>query len=329
MKRIIALFASTIALATLQLNSAHANDPAAGFPNKVIKIVVPYPPGGSTDALARVLGQKIQDRLGQTVIVENKAGASGNIGALYAAKSPADGYTLFLGTSTALAVNPHLYKTTMRYDPQKDFAPVVLATTLPSLVVVNTKVPVKSMRELNDYLKNRPEPAAYASAGNGTPAHLGVEMYKKQMGIRLEHVPYKGGAPALTDLIAAQTTVMFAIMPESMAFVKDGKLRALAITTLNRSPLLPELPTVAESGVPGYELVGWYGFLAPAGTPKEIVAKLNKAFNSALQEKEVREKLTGMGFDVAGGTPERLADLMRTDSQKWGKVVADANVKLD
>lgn len=329
MKGIITLFAATLALATLQVHSAHAADAAAGFPNKIIKIVVPYPPGGSTDTLARILGQKIQERLGQTVIVENKAGASGNIGALYAAKSPADGYTLFLGTSTALAVNPHLYKSTMRYDPQKDFAPVILAATLPSLVVVNTTVPVKSMKELNDYLKNRPEPATYASAGNGTPAHLGVEMYKKQMGIKLDHIPYKGGAPALTDLIGARTTLMFAILPESMPFVKDGKLRALAITTANRSPLLPDLPTVAESGVPDYELLGWYGFLAPAGTPKEIVAKLNNAFNSALQEKEVREKLAGMGFDIAGGPSERLAELMRTDSQKWGKVIADANVKVD
>jgi tripartite-type tricarboxylate transporter receptor subunit TctC len=329
MKRIIAFFASALVLATAQVNSAHANDDAAGFPKKSIKIVVPYPPGGSTDALARILGQKIQERLGQTVIVENKAGASGNIGAQYAAKSPADGYTLFLGTSTALAVNPHLYKSTLRYDPQKDFAPVILATTLPSLVVVNKTVPVKSMKELNTYLKNRPEPATYASAGNGTPAHLGVEMYKTIMGIKLDHVPYKGGAPALTDLIGGQTTVMFAILPESMPFVKDGKLRALAITTANRSPLMPDLPTVAESGVPGYELIGWYGFLAPAGTPKEIVAKLNNAFNSAMQEKEVREKLAGMGFDIVGGPPERLAELMRTDSQKWGKVVADANVKID
>jgi tripartite-type tricarboxylate transporter receptor subunit TctC len=329
MNRIKALVASALTLATLQAGGAIAADTAAGFPNKTIKIVVPYPPGGSTDALARILGQKVQERLGQTVIVENKAGASGNIGAQYAARSPADGYTLFLGTSTALAVNPHLYKSSLRYDPQKDFAPVILATTLPSLVVVNPAVPVKSMRELNDYLKNRPEPATYASAGNGTPAHLGVEVYKKTMGIKLEHIPYKGGAPALTDLVGGQTTLMFAILPESMPLVKDGKLRALAVTTAKRSALLPDLPTVAESGVPDYELVGWYGFLAPAGTPKDILAKLNKAFNTALQEKDVSEKLSGMGFEVAGGPPERLSELMRSDSKKWGKVVADANVKVD
>lgn len=307
---------------------ARAADLVADFPARPIKIVVPYPPGGSTDFLARLLGQKLRDSLGQPVVIDNRAGASGNIGASFAAKAPADGYTIFLGTSTALAVNPHLYKP-LPYDPQKDFAPIILATTLPSLVVVNAAVPVKSMAELMEYVKTNPAQATYASSGNGTPAHLGAEMYKKMTGSQIRHIPYKGGALALGDLVAGQTTMMFGILPEALPLVKDGRLRALAITTARRSSLVPDLPTVSESGVPGYELVGWYAFLAPAGTPKEIVAKLNKAFGAALQDKEVREKLSGAGFEIAGGQPERLADLIRLESKKWEQVVIDAKVKID
>jgi tripartite-type tricarboxylate transporter receptor subunit TctC len=307
---------------------ANATDLVTDFPAKPIKIVVPYPPGGSTDLLARLLGQKLRDSLGQPVMVENRAGASGSIGASFAARSLADGYTIFLGTSTALAVNPHLYKA-LTYDPQKDFAPIILATTLPSLVVVNAAVPVKSMAELTEYLKTNPEKATYASSGNGTPAHLGAEMYKKMTGSQVRHIPYKGGALALGDLAAGQTTMMFGILPETLPLVKAGRLRALAITTMERSSLVPDLPTVSESGVPGYELVGWYAFLAPAGTPKPIISKLNQAFGDALKDKEVREKLSGAGFEIAGGSPERLANLIRSESKKWEQVVIDAKVKID
>jgi tripartite-type tricarboxylate transporter receptor subunit TctC len=323
-----ALLIAALMLSTMPVGNAQTTNAAAGYPNKIIKIVVPYPPGGSTDLLGRMLGQKIQERLGQTVLIENRAGASGSIGASYVATSPPDGYTLFLGTSTALAVNPHLNRS-LPYDPQRDFTPVILASIWPSLVVVNNTVPVRSMKELNDYLKSRPGKESYASAGNGTPAHLGAEMYKKLMGIEMTHIPYKGGAPALTDLMSGQTTMMFAIWPDAMPFVKAGKLKALAVTTAQRSPLEPDLPTVAESGVPGYELLGWVAFMAPAGTPREIVAKLNKAFNEALQEKDVGEKLTGLGFEVGGGTPERLGELIRSESKTWQQVIRDANIKVD
>lgn len=310
---------------------AHAADapPAeiAAYPNKPVRIIVPYPAGGSTDVLARVLGQKIGEEMGQPVVVENRPGASGNIGASYVAKSPADGYTLFLGTSTALAANPGLYKT-LPYDPQKDFAPIILATTLASLVVVNPSVPVKTMQELGAYLKAHPG-TSYASSGNGTPAHLGGELYKKMAGVQMNHVPYKGGAPALTDLIGGQTSLMFAILPEAMPFVKEGKLRALAVTTAKPTPNAPQLPTVAEAGVPGYELIGWYAFLAPRATPQPIVAKLNKAFDEALQDKAVRERLTSLGFDVAGGPPERLASTIRSETRKWKQVIDEAHINLD
>lgn len=327
-KSILISMAMVLATAWPGAMAADAGDVAADFPNKPIRIIVPYPPGGSTDALARMLGQKLSTRFEQPVVVENRAGASGNLGANLAAKSPPDGYTLFLGTSTALAVNPHLYPS-LPYNPQQDFAPLILATSLPSLVVVNSAVPVSTIKELNEYLKRRPESVNYASSGNGTPAHLGVEMYKNMTGLSITHVPYKGGAPALVDLVGGQTSLMFAILPESWPLVKDGRLKALAITTAERSPLMPDVPTVAEAGVPGYELVGWYGLLAPAGTPKEIVNKLNQALDQALREKDVLDKLTAAGFQVEGGKPERLGQLMRSESAKWGQVVRDANIKLD
>jgi tripartite-type tricarboxylate transporter receptor subunit TctC len=327
MRFALGLLISAFAVAALQAN-AQTSSAAASYPTRPIKIVVPYPAGGSTDLIGRILGQKISERLGQPVVVENRAGASGAIGAAHVAGSAPDGYTLFLGTSTALAANPHMNKS-LPYDPQRDFTPVFLASIWPSIVVVNNSVPVKSMKELNEYLKSRPEQASYASAGNGTPAHLGVELYKKMMGIEMTHVPYKGGAPALTDLMSGQTTLMFAIWPDAMPFVKAGKLKALAVTTAARSPLEPGLPTVAESGVPGYELLGWVAFMAPSGTPREIVLKLNKAFNDALKEKEVGDKLTSLGFEVGGGTPERLGDLIRSESKTWQQLIRDVNIKVE
>lgn len=306
----------------------HAAGPADDFPNKPIKIVVPYPPGGSTDTLARLLGTKIAAKLGQAVVIENKPGGGSNIGAAYAAQAAPDGYTVFLGTSAALAVNQSLFKD-LPYDPVRDFAPIVLATTLPSIVVVSNSVPVKTMAELTSYLKSRPGQENYASAGSGTPAHLGGELYKKMAGVKVNHIPYKGGAPALTDLVGGQTTYMIAILPESMPLVKGGKIRALAVTTLNRHPAYPDLPTLAESGVPGYELIAWFAFLAPSKTPKEILDKLNKAFDDALQDKDVHAKLTEMGYDVVGGLASRLSDLMKTESVKWKKVIQEANVKAD
>jgi tripartite-type tricarboxylate transporter receptor subunit TctC len=300
---------------------------AQGYPNKPIRLIVPYPPGGSTDVLARLMAEDVGETLGQTVIVENRPGASGNIAAAQVVKSEPDGYTLFLGTSTALAVNQSLYKN-LPYDPQKDFAPIVLATMLPSLVVVNNKVPVKTVQELTAWLKGPGRTANYASSGAGTPAHLGGELYKWKTGATAAHVPYKGGAPALTELVGGQTAYMFAILPESMPLVKSGQLRALAVTTSQRLAAYPDIPTVAESGVPGYELIGWYGFLAPAHTPAPVIDTLNRAFNKALNDPQTRKKLADLGFEVAGGPPQRLADLMRTESVKWKEVIDRADIKL-
>ena len=328
MNKLLASFVVPIALCALG-GPAGATDIAAKYPEKVVRIVVPYAPGGSTDLLARVLGDAVSKRFNQPVIVENHPGAGGTIAVSLVLRQPADGYTIFLGTSAALAVNGHLYKDRAPYDPLKDFAPVVLATKQPSQVLVHPGVPVKTMQELTAYLKSRPGKENYATAGNGSPGHLGTEMYKKMTGIDMTHIPYKGGAPALAGLAGGQTTMSIAIVPESMALVNAGKLRPLAISTLERSPQYPDLPTVAESGVPGFELISWYGFVVRAGTPPEIVAKLNAAFDGALQDPAMHKKLTDMGFDVVGGKPEVLAEMMRSESKKWGEVIADANIKLD
>ena len=328
MKNIV-LLAGALVFAALQLGNAHSADPAADFPSKTMKIVVPYAPGGSTDLLARVMAEAVGSHFGQAIIVENMPGASGNIAVSSVLRQPADGYTVFLGTSAALAVNPHLYKEKSPYDPQKDLAPVILATKQASQVLVHPGVPVKTMEELTAYLKSRPGKENYATAGNGSPGHLGTEMYKKMMGIDMTHIPYKGGAPALAALAGGQTTMSIAILPESMALVNAGRLRPLAITTLERSPQFPNLPTMHESGVTGFELISWYGFVVRADTPKEIVAKLNAAFDAALQDKVINKKLTEMGFDVVGGKPDVLARMMASESKKWGQVVIDAKVKVD
>lgn len=311
------------------MSSAYTADLATDFPNRTIKIIVPYVPGGSTDLLARTLGKAVSDRFNQPVIVENLPGASGNIAVSYVLKQPADGYTIFLGTSAALAVNPHLYKEASPYDPQKDLAPIILATKQASQVLVNPSLPVKTMQELTAYLKSRPDKENYASAGNGTPGHLGSEMYKMLAGIEMAHIPYKGGAPALLSLASGQTTMSIAIVPESMALVNGGMLRPLAITTLERSPQFPNLPTVNESGIPGFELISWYGFVVRSDTPKEIVTKLNEAFDGALKDKVINKKLTDMGFEIVGGKPEVLSNLMRSESKKWGQVVNQAKIKLN
>lgn len=314
-------------LATFPLSMAVAADAPADYPKKAITIVVPYPPGGSTDALGRLLGDKIGAALGQSVIVENKAGASGNIGAVAVKNAPSDGYTLFLGTSTALSVNQSLYPD-LPYNPQKDFEPIILATFLPSIVAVPSSLPVKTLPELTAYIKSQGGKVNYASSSNGTPSHLGAELYKRMANVEAAHIPYKGGAPALVDLVAGRTSFMFAILPESMPMVKSGQLRALAVTTAQRLPAYKDIPTVAES-IPGYELLGWYGFLAPKGTPKPIIKKLNEAFNKALQDPATKERLSTMGFEIAGGSSERLGDMMRTESVKWKKVIDEAGIKLN
>jgi len=302
---------------------------SADYPTKPIKIVVPYSAGGSTDTLARVVAERLGKRLGQAVVVENKPGAAEQIAITSVTRATPDGYTLILSTLSGLAVNTGLYGPRLPYNPQKDLVPIVLAATVPSVVVVHPSVPVKNMTELGAYLKNNPGKVSYASAGAGTPSHLGMEYYKKANGFDPVHVPYKGGAPALQEVMGGQVQLMMALVPEAMPMVKSGRMRALAVTTPKRLAAYPDLPTVAESGGKDFDMTFWYAFMAPAGTPAEIVSKLNKEIDAILAEKEVLAKLADMSLDVVGGAPGKVTELIKSDSAKWKKVIDDAGIKVD
>jgi tripartite-type tricarboxylate transporter receptor subunit TctC len=302
---------------------------SADYPTKPIKIVVPYSAGGSTDTLARVVAERLGKRLGQAVVVENKPGAAEQIAITSVTRATPDGYTLILSTLSGLAVNTGLYGPRLPYNPQKDLVPIVLAATVPSVVVVHPSVPVKNMTELGAYLKNNPGKVSYASAGAGTPSHLGMEYYKKANGFDPVHVPYKGGAPALQEVMGGQVQLMMALVPEAMPMVKSGRMRALAVTTPKRLAAYPDLPTVAESGGKDFDMTFWYAFMAPAGTPAEIVSKLNQEIDAILAEKEVLAKLAEMSHDVVGGAPGKVTELIKSDSAKWKKVIDDAGIKVD
>lgn len=300
---------------------------AQGYPAKPVKIVVPYPPGGPTDIVARLVGQKLAEQTGQQFVVENRAGAGGNIGAEAVARAPADGYTLLVAT-TAHAINPSLFKQ-LGYDLQKDFAPVSQLTAGPLVIVANPALPAKNVQELIALAKAKPGGLNYASSGNGQSTHLSAELFASMAGIKLNHVPYKGSAPALTDVIGGQADLMFDTMLSAMPQVKTGKLKALAVTSAARSSAAPDLPTVAESGLPGYEAIAWNGLLAPAGTPKDVVAKLNAELKRALEAPEVRDRFAAQGFGAAWGTPEQYASFIRSELAKWAKVVKASGATLD
>lgn len=302
---------------------------AADYPTRPIRIVVPYAAGGSTDALARMVAEQLGPRLGQAAIVENKPGASEQIAITSVTKAPPDGHTILLSTLSGLAVNPGLYGARLPYDPLKDLTPVLLASTVASVVVVHPQVPAKTMAELGTYLKANQGKVSYASAGNGTPSHLGMEYYKKANGFDPVHVPYKGGAPALQELMGGQVQLMMALVPEAMPMVKSGRLRALAVTSPKRLAAYPDVPTVAESGGKDFDMTFWYAFMAPAGTPPEIVSKLNHAIDGILQEKDLRARLAEMSLDLAGGTPSRVTELIRSDSARWKKVIDEAGIRVD
>jgi len=278
--------------------------------------------------LARIVAERLSKRFGQAAIVDNKPGASEQIAITSVTKAVPDGYTILLSTLSGLAVNPGLYPR-LPYNTQKDLTPISLAATVPSAVVVHPSVPVKNMAELAAYLKSKPGQVSYASAGAGTPSHLGMEYYKKANGFDPVHVPYKGGAPALQEVMGGQVQLMMALVPEAMPLVKAGRLRALAVTTTKRLAAYPDVPTVAESGGKDFDMTFWYAFMAPAGTPAEIVTKLNQAIDAILAEKEVRAKLDELSLDVVGGAPSKVTDLIKSDSAKWKKVIDDAGIKVD
>jgi tripartite-type tricarboxylate transporter receptor subunit TctC len=298
------------------------------FPTKPITIVVPFTAGGTTDILARVVGLHMGTTLGQPVIVDNRAGAGGNIGSQLVARAAPDGYTILMGTVGTHAINQSLYKT-MPFDPIKDFAPLSRVAMVPNLLVANPGQPYRTVKELIAYVKANPGKVSYASSGNGTSIHLSAELFKQMAGVEMQHVPYRGSAPAVADLLGGQTAIMFDNMPSAIPHVKGDKLRALAVTTSRRSPALPDVPTVAEAGVPGYEATSWFGLLAPAGTPADVVARLNGAIVKALADPEVQKKLAEQGAETHGEKPEQFAAFIQSETAKWGKVVKQSGASVD
>jgi tripartite-type tricarboxylate transporter receptor subunit TctC len=312
--------------ASLALVAAWAS--AQTYPAKPIRIVVPFPPGGATDILARDVAQKLSEAWGQQVIVDNRPGAGGNIGSELVAHSAPDGYTLEMGTVGTHAINASLYAR-MPYDHVKDFAPVILVAGVPNVLVVNPAVPANSVAELIAYAKANPGKLNFASSGNGTSIHLSGELFKVMAGVQMTHIPYKGSAPAMQDLLGGQVQLMFDNLPPSLPQIKAGKVRALAVTSLTRAPALPDVPTVAEAGLPGFEASSWFGILAPAGTPPAIVARLNAEIAKWLATPEAKEKLSKQGANAAGGTPEDFAKHIAAETAKWAKVVKDSGAKID
>ena len=301
---------------------------AAAYPAKPVRLVVPFPPGGTTDILARAVAQKLSESWGQQVIVDNRPGAGGNIGSDLVAKAAPDGYTLLMGTVGTHAINPSLY-TKMPYDHVKDFAPVILVAGVPNVLVVTPSLPVNSVKELIAYAKENPDKLNFASSGNGTSIHLSGELFRTMTGVQITHVPYKGSAPALADLMGGQVQLMFDNLPSSLQFIKAGKLRALAVTSSTRSAALPDVPTLAESGLPGFEASSWFGVLAPAGTPPETVARINGAIDAWLSSPEAKDKLISQGAIAAGGTPDAFARHIAAETAKWAKVVKASGAHVD
>jgi len=297
-----------------------------GYPTKPVRFVLPFPPGGGTDTLGRAIGQKLGESLAQTVVLDNRPGAGANIGAEIAARAVPDGYTLLM-TNIAHSINVTLYRK-LNYDFLKDFAPVTRLASTPNILVVHPSVPAKSVKELIALARAKPG-MNYASSGSGSAPHLAGELFKFMTGIQLTHIPYKGGGPATVALVAGEASTGVATMPSALPHVKSGRLRALAVSTAKRSAATPELPTIAEAGVPGYEFTTWYGVLVPTGTSKDIIARLNREFIKLLELPDVKERLAASGFEPETSTPDEFAQYMRSEVAKWGKVVKAANLKVE
>lgn len=319
------LIAAAVAVSFSTAQLVHAQ--AGKYPDRPIRIVVAYTPAGATDILARTIGQKMNEAWGQPVIIDNRPGANGNIGTEYAAKATPDGYTLLMVTAGTHGINPGLYRK-LGFDAVKDFAPVSLVAMVPNIFVVNNAVPAKDLKEFIAYLKANPGKFNYGSPGNGSTAHLSMELFKTMTGTNMQHIPYKGSAGVLADVIGGQIITTMDNMPPYIPQVKAGKIRALAVSTTHRSPAVPDVPTVAEAGVPGYDSGAWFGLVAPANTPKDIVNKLSKETARILKLPDVSARLADLGAEAVGGTPEQFAAHIKSEIAKWAKVIKDANVEL-
>ncbi len=321
--KLASILKTTAAVCAVMLAMGQAS--AQTYPTKPIKIVVPATPGGAIDTIARLVGDKLTQSLGQAVIVENKPGAANNLGTDFVAKSAPDGYTLVIVASSH-ATNKHMYKT-LPYDPIKDFEPVVYTHVVPLLLAVHPSVPAKTVPELITWIKANPDKANYASSGAGSSLHMAAELFMAMSGTKMLHVPYKGSSAAHPDLIGGRTMMIFDTITAVQGHVKSGAVRGLAVTTASRSSAWPDLPTISEAALKGYDASTWGGILAPAGTPKDVVAKLNTAINAALQADDVKAKLIGAGIQIQGGTPDQFAAVIKDEVNKWGKVVKDAGIQ--
>jgi tripartite-type tricarboxylate transporter receptor subunit TctC len=300
---------------------------AQDYPNKPIRFIAPYPPGGTVDLVARIIQPKLSESLGQTIVIENRGGAGGAVGTEAVAKSAPDGYT-FLFTLSSHTINPMLYK--LSYDVERDFEPVSLLVSVPQLIAANPQAPAKTLKEMVAAAKQRPGTYAFASVGNGTPSHIAIELLKLRAGVNMVHIPYKGGGPALADTVAGQVPFVAVTAPAALSFVKSGRLRALAVTTLKRWPAAPEIPTVAEElNLPDYEVDSWVAMFAPAKTPAAIVARMQKEVARVLNLPEVKQKLIEQGADPVGGSPEELDRVVKSELKRWAVVIRDAGIKLE
>lgn len=299
----------------------------AAYPDKPVRVIVGFTPGGTTDVIARIMAKELTEALGQSFVIENKPGAGSNIGAEYVARATPDGYTLYFVAVTS-AINQTLYPN-MKFDLVKDFSPIALAAKVPNILVVNPGLPVHSVKELVDYAKAHPGKLAFASSGTGTSIHMAGELFKQQAGVDVLHVPYKGSAPAITDLIGGQVQFMFDNMPSSWPHAQSGKLRALAVTTKERSPSAPDLPTMAESGFPTFDVSSWFGLIAPAHTPPDIINKLNAAMVKALDKPEVQKSFVQLGAVGAKTTPAEFGDFIKSEVDTWGTVVKASGAKVE
>ncbi|CAN7744589.1 tripartite tricarboxylate transporter substrate binding protein [Variovorax sp. LjRoot84] len=307
---------------------AHATASAQAYPSRPIKLIVPFPAGGGTDLIAREVANKVAVANGWSIVIDNKPGSGGNLGVDATAKAPADGYTLVLGQTSNLAINPTLYAK-LPYNPEKDLTPIVEVASAPLVLVVAADSPYKTLADVVTAAKAKPDSLNYASSGSGTVAHLATELFQKTAAVKFTHVPYKGAAQGSTDLIGGQIQMYMSSVPTLIGYVKNGKMRAIAVTSPKRTADLPSVPTIAESGFKGFEAVTWFGVAGPAGLSKDVVAKLNGAFNKALQDPEVKKKLASQGADALGGTPEQFAKLIHDDIGRWGKIVKESGAKVD